>query len=63
MNKVFCKHTNCKYFYNLNKNEFCEYHQAELDNNGKPGFVTCSWCTNYREGLETMAQENFSNVL
>jgi hypothetical protein len=49
MNKIFCKHSGCKYFYNLNKNGFCDFHQEELDNNGKPGHVTCSWCTEYKE--------------
>jgi len=49
MNKIFCKHSNCKYYYNLNANGFCEFHQEELDNNGKPGHVTCSWCTEYKK--------------
>ena len=57
--KANCRHPNCHYYYNLNSNGFCEYHQAELDNNGKPGHVTCSWCTEWNQMNEDMLRSRF----
>lgn len=40
-----CIHPNCKPLQaNINENGLCKYHQAELDNSGKEGHWTCTWC-------------------
>ena len=43
-----CKHPNCKPLQQANENGLCEYHQKELDNLGKEGHWSCSWCEKYK---------------
>jgi hypothetical protein len=49
MNK--CIHANCK-AVNEVPNRLCDFHREELENNGKPGHWTCSWCTEYADKQE-----------
>ena len=51
-----CIHPNCNQFLKDWELRLCKYHQKELQNNGKPGHWTCTWCSDYSGGFDTNAE-------